>query len=132
MGRHAHHEFQKTFRALETCCWQGNVVIKNSAWSRDFLNQTWHVWPSPKPWADQSQMLYLMINKKKGCFDFIQKKECCDKKELKMREVELREQKTMNSYLKDYRPGDFILHFVNMPMDQRMPLMRKYMKTVLY
>jgi len=93
----------------------GHFAIRNSAWSRSFLQEAWKVYPPPQPWFDQSQFVYLMTNRSPACRQFTREpgkpSPCCRPASLVLKEVEIRDQKAMNSYEKDFSDGDFILHF---------------------
>jgi len=104
--------------SCDTNCWvflnNGHMMIRNTPWSKSTLEEWWNTYPPPGPesWYDQSALYFILSGKREECRDSVESRICsammgpqesfhCD----------ALDQKAMNAYVQDYRPGDFILHF---------------------
>jgi len=103
----------------------GHFVLRNGQWAKDFLKDTWDVFPPPTPWADNSAMIYLMTGKNKACRESLSGP-CCSADAQKLPEVESVGQRRMNSYVAIYQPGDWILHFAGWGVEDKARLMKEY------
>lgn len=41
----------------------GHLMMRKGNWTKNFLKQTWDLYPAPEPWLDQSAMAYVLSNR---------------------------------------------------------------------
>eukprot|EP00299_Pterocystis_sp_00344_P009019 c3652_g1_i1.p1 GENE.c3652_g1_i1~~c3652_g1_i1.p1 ORF type:complete len:317 (-),score=58.48 c3652_g1_i1:114-1064(-) len=103
----------------------GHFLVKNTPWTKQFLQEWFDTYPSPRPWNDQSSLMWLVGGKRPDCREEL-KIACYAEISDEMQSHIVRvDRRVMSSYLWEYQPGDYIIHFPGMQAAKLM-LMKKY------
>lgn len=85
----------------------GQMLFRSSEWSREFLEDVWgQTWALNDAHQEQRAIIHLLFSE-----------DLSD-------HVHIVAQRTFNCYLNNYTPGDFLLHFADMPNEKRLAAMR--------
>ncbi len=87
----------------------GQMFFRNTPWSLRFLQEVW----------DQTQFLNDKLPEQRAMIHLIWSRDLS-------KQVQLVTQRRFNSYPTNYRPGDFLIHFLDMKPERRISLMRHY------
>jgi hypothetical protein len=83
------------------------MLFRSSAWSQQFLRDVWdQTWALKDPHQEQRAIIHLLFSE-----DLSQ-------------HVHVLAQKAFNCYLGNFERGDFLLHFPDMPNENRVQAMR--------
>lgn len=104
----------------------GHFAMRNSDWSNNFLRNLWGVYPPPEPWFEQSAAVYLLVGRRQDCSDTVVENGCCSAGALVMPQVEVKEQRVMNSYTNTFHEGDLLVHFAGARTEDKVALMEEY------
>jgi len=86
----------------------GQMLFKNSDWSRRFLDDVWR----------QTRFIHDRLWEQRAVIHLLWKSDLSD-------HVHLVTQRRFNSYLCNYAKGDFLLHLADMPDEKRLEIMRR-------
>lgn len=87
----------------------GQFFLRNTPWSLKFLDD----WYAVRDFEQDA------LREQRALIHLIESRDLS-------RRVRLVPQRRFNSYPCNYRPGDFLLHFPDLPMPQRLRLMRQF------
>lgn len=87
----------------------GQFFLRNSNWSMRFLDEVWA----------QTQFLTDRMQEQRAMIHLLHKSDLS-------RKVQVVTQRRFNSYPANYRDGDFLLHFPDIPHARRVELMRQF------
>jgi len=85
------------------------MLFRNSDWSRRFLQDVW----------DPKQFLADRLPEQRAIIHLLWPRDLSD-------HVQILPQRRFNSYVPNYRRGDFLIHFLDMKPEQRIKWMRQY------
>ena len=113
----------------------GHMMFKNDAWTKEFLEDVWETFPAPKPFEEQSAMVYALwkrSSKEKAteCRERTQNLHasplgCCNGTGV----LGVDQRPDMNVFPVAYQSGDFIVHFAG--GHEKSHAMEKFEKKVL-
>ena len=115
----------------------GHFLLRSGPWADAFLNETWATWPPPRPFDEQSAMIFVLTGKQKHCR--VDATACSRDPEaarllsVARTPIERRPPRAMNSYPEgcpdrggaNFERGDFIVHFAGYAA-AKAPLMQEY------
>ncbi|CAJ1332728.1 unnamed protein product, partial [Effrenium voratum] len=109
----------------------GHMMFKKSEWMARFLDETWSIWPAPSPWDEQSAWIYQLSDlpapQRAQCRQHSEP--CCAGPVIE--KADRRNQAEMNAFYEQFKPGDFIVHFVSRAAQEKANLMTEYGKRAL-
>ena len=86
----------------------GNWFVRNSPWAQRFLEDAWA----------QTDFLHDRLWENRAVIHLVERQDLS-------RQVQIVTQRRFNSYPGNHPPGDFIIHFADMPNDRRVAMMRQ-------
>lgn len=87
----------------------GQFFVRNTPWAGRFLDEAW----------GQTDFLHDRLWENRAVIHLLERRD-------ESRKVQVVTQRRFNSYPQNYRPGDFLIHFPDLPNDRRVELMRRY------
>ena len=81
----------------------GHLMLTEAASS--LLRESWAVYPPPKPWNEQSALVYVLGGARDECRDGVLNVACCGAAALQRPDVDLKPKAAMNAYISDFEPG---------------------------
>lgn len=116
----------------------GHMMFKNDAWTETFLKEVWETYPAPRPYEEQSAMVYVLWKhsspeKARKCREKTvilpySPLGCCNGTGILG--AEMRAFNVMNENAGSFQPGHFLLHFPGKP-EKKAQRMADYSKRVL-
>ena len=82
----------------------GHLMLTAEAAS-PLLRESWAVYPPPKPWNEQSALVYVLGGARDECRDGVLNAACCGAAALRRPDVDLKPKVAMNAYISDFEPG---------------------------
>mmetsp|Transcript_107148 Transcript_107148/g.190368 ORF Transcript_107148/g.190368 Transcript_107148/m.190368 type:complete len:192 (-) Transcript_107148:16-591(-) len=109
---------------------EGQMLFNMSVACENLQEEVWNLYPPPAPWGSQSAAIYIFTGKQPQCR---QSTANCNHQHLDSKWedlLDIREQREMNSYISNFQPGDFILHFADAGSD-KITLMKRYSEVAI-
>ena len=81
----------------------GHLMLTEAA--SPLLRESWAVYPPPKPWNEQSALVFVLGGARDECRDGVLNAACCGAAALRRPDVDLKPKAAMNAYISDFEPG---------------------------
>eukprot|EP00928_Gymnodinium_smaydae_P004042 TRINITY_DN11414_c1_g1_i1.p1 TRINITY_DN11414_c1_g1~~TRINITY_DN11414_c1_g1_i1.p1 ORF type:complete len:349 (-),score=35.96 TRINITY_DN11414_c1_g1_i1:91-1095(-) len=102
----------------------GIFILKKGDVAKQLIKEVLDIQPAPSPWGGQSSLIYIFTGKLHECRSSTDMCNHLPLTEEWSRVCDVRDKREMNSYISDFQPGDFILHFAG--QGQKFRLMKEY------